>query len=223
MYKIFILSLIFLLESISCYAANITEDDCAIGGVKAGWYSKHHYLPEKFKNTALKQVEWLKSNSHFTLDNYPKSYVVGFADVSCERISLDKSIALYGIMTYKSQSANAGIFQQIFDKSPLYIPCIAIHYSSQIDTSFSVLATNLHTPRGIALLSSADDVIRTYGQPDNITQQKGYSIYNYYTPKTLQRKQYNSNYIGAYLRFIIYNNQVYGIQAYNTYGYPANF
>ena len=223
MHKILIILLMLLTEISFCHAANITEDDCAIGGVKAGWYSKHHYLPEKFKETALKQVDWMESNTRFTLDNYPQSYVIGFADVSYERIALDNSIALYGIMTYKSQSSNAGILQRIFDKNPFYIPCILIHYTGNIDTSFKTLATNLYTPRGIGLLSSLDDLLYAYGNPDTVTQQKEYTVYNYYTPRTLQKKRQNPKYAGAYLRFLICDNTVYGIQAYNTYGYPANF
>ncbi len=213
---------LFMLTS-HLQAARITDDDCAIGGVRAGWNSTHHYLPENFNKTGLSEVEWVKSKVNIPLDRYPQSYVVGFGGIPCERITLDDTIKLYGTYTQQSHDASANVLTKIFKKDPLYISYITIAYSSNMDRSFNLLATDLQTPRGIKLLSSADDVLRAYGNPDYITNYKNGKgkYYWYYTAKSLQIRKNNKGYLGACLIFSISDNDnlVKRIEVFNTYGY----
>lgn len=219
---------IILLGSIKAFAANISVDECAIGDVKAGWYSNHHYLPEKFNNTALKDVDWVKSSNTYELDNYPKSYVIGMGAIPCERISNDNTFILYGTLTRQAHSANAGILEQILgNRDPLYISVIEIVYRNRVDRNYKILATSLQTPRGIKLQDSKNDVIRAYGDPDYITYSKNgdFEKYWYYTPKSLQLKRKINNYLGAGILFSISveDGQVYDIAVFNTYGYPTGY
>ncbi len=209
--------------SIKAQAANITNDDCCIGGVKAGWYSSHHYLPEKFNKTALSDAEWGPSSMKITLDNYPQRYVVGYGSIPCERKTIDNTMILYGVLSRKAQSVTAGIFEQIFDKDPLYIAGIAVAFNPDMDTSYDVLATDLATPRGIKLLSSKDELIDAYGNPDYINTEENGEWYIYHTPASLNMHMQYDDYCGACLMFYIYDDCVVQMFAINTYGYPEGY
>ena len=224
MKKIFSLCFaLFVLVLPRIEAANISENDCALGGVKAGWHSSHHYLPEKFNETGLKEVDWLESKKDFRLDQYPQSYVIGFGAIPCERVTIDDTIQLYGVYTKQGHSANAGIFQNIFNKDPLYISAIEVLYSDKMNRNFPVLATDLKTPRGIGLLSTVENVIYAYGEPDFIKPSKTGTgeLYWYYTPRSLQVRKQNENYLGACIVFYISNGVVSSIAVFNTYGYSG--
>ena len=210
------------------YAANITIDDCVLGGVKAGWYSNHHYLPEKFNNTALKDVEWVKSSKSIELENYPQSFVIGHADVPCQRVSKDGTIELYGTITRQSHASksNSNIVEQIMgaikgELDPLYISVIGINYRDRVEKKYKMLAINMQTPRGIKLLSSKDDVVLAYGEPDHIEQIEGGKSYWYFTPKSLK----NNDYLGAGIMFAINmeDDKVYSICVFNSHGYPSGY
>lgn len=219
--SMFVMSLFLIVFTSQIQAARITENDCGIGGVKAGWNSTHHYLPEKFNKTGLKEVNWLESKINIPLDRYPTNYVVGYGAIPCERITLDNTIALYGTYTKQGHNATADIITNIFQKDPLYISCISVAYLKKMNKSFKMLATDLETPRGIKLMSSVDDVLRSYGNPDYITEFNNGNgkYYWYYTPNSLQIRKNNKGYKGACIIFSIQNNAVQRITVYNTYGY----
>ena len=215
-WKLLLSSLVFLLQCNVVVAANITTKDCAIGGVAAGWHSSHHYLPEKFKDTALRDVEWVKSSFYVPLDNYPATETVaGFHHVSKERISRDKSISLYGALTKTSREHN--LFNSIFNKEPIYIIAISVNDTNKMNRSYKLLATDMQTPRGIHLNSTLDELLQKYGHPDKIVNKKnGEKIYMYKTPESVNR---NGNFEGAGMNFWVLNNEVVMITVYNSYGY----
>lgn len=201
-------------------AANITVKDCAIGGVAAGWHSSHHYLPEKFKKTALRDVDWVKSSVTVNLDKYPNvETVVGFKSVGVERISRDGSIRLIGAMTMNSYAAGnilENLYNQTFNKPPLYIAFISIKNPSRLNGSYEVLAKDMQTPRGIHLNSPVNDLVNLYGKPDRTYPYENKGImYEYRTPESMSR----DNYGGAGMLFLVNNGTVVQIHVYNTFGY----
>lgn len=213
------LLVIFLVHFNFAYAANITDKDCAIGGVVAGWHSSHHYLPEKFNKTALRDAEWKTSKQRFYLDNYPKEYVLGFQNMPVERVSKDYSIGLNGVLTEQSRKAG-DLFQALFKKDPIYIVRIAICESGQEDRSYELLASSMKTPRGIHLGSSERDVRALYGTPDTIQEGKNGNISMWYsTPETLMKKKNNKNYLGVGMMFLVKGGRVVAISVHNTLGY----
>lgn len=216
------LLIVIILHCNLAYASNITDEDCAIGGVVAGWHSSHHYLPEKFNKTGLAETEWLDFSHGFMLDNYPKNYVVGYHGVKKRRMTLDKSLILFGIFTVQSREAGNSvghILDSIFNKSPMYIAAITTLYNKNIDKSFEINALNMTTPRGIKIGSSLNDMLNAYGRPDLIERKNDFECYHYYTSRTLQRKEIKKDYVGTGMKFFVNNQIVIGIQVYNTYGY----
>lgn len=198
-----------------CAASHITEDDCAIGGVKAGWHSQHHYLPDAFNDTALKDVEWQQISKNIRLDQYPK---VSYGTFYCMRQSKDQSLTLLSVYCRQSNQSN-NLYRALFKKDWIYIYTIRADFNPDIDTSYKVLATDMKTPRGIKIGDSLEDVYQAYGREDEVTEENdGNTYYWYITPKTWQRMQSNKNYIGAKIGFLIYDNTVMGIVAVNSYG-----
>lgn len=220
---IFILMIMIGGVSLKAHAANITDDDCSIGGVKAGWYSSHHYLPEKFNKTALNDVEWAQSSLNITLDNYPQRSVVGFGAIPCERKTFDNTMILFGVLSRKAQSVDAGILEQLFDQDPLYISGIYVEYNPNMNTSYKLLATDLATPRGIKIFSSKDALLNAYGNPDYINNADDVDWYVYFTPYSLNMHMQDDKYWGACIMFAVQDNLVSKIFAINTYGYPEGY
>lgn len=210
------LLLLLLLVPSVCAAAHITEDDCAIGGVKAGWHSQHHYLPDAFNNTALKNVSWKKTNGYiaYTLDVRPNGPLMD--TMMCARVSPDQSLDLRGVYMRRS-SGNNNIYTALFKKDWLYIYGIKINFTPEIDHSYKVVATDMATPRGIKLGDTLDDVYHAYGQEDGISDEDGVEWYWYVTEKSWKVEQSNPYYVGARLGFLIYDNTVMSIVAINTY------
>jgi len=192
----------FLLGVASAEAANIYAKDCALGGVQAGWHSQHHYLPQDFNDTALKDAQWVGESTGLRLDVFPKSYVIGRSQ-TCTRTAEDMSIALSGI--YIPQSRQAGsLAQSIFKKDWIYIAAISVWNVPNVDTSYKVLARDLKTPRGIHIGSTLDEVRAAYGMED-YTEETGHgdTEYTYVTPETLAMLDRNPNYMGVGISFLV--------------------
>lgn len=219
MKKLFSFLIVLLLHCNYVAAANITVKDCAVGGVPAGWHSSHHYLPQKFNKTALRDVEWKQWNGMIPLDKYPSTGVYGFQNIGVGRISADESLAMIGVLTRRSQEAG-NLYQAIFEKDFLYIATISVFASNNINTSYELLATDMQTPRGIHIGSTLEEMLAKYGEPDEVKKgDNGLPMYYYYTSETALKKKTNKNYQGAGMIFYVTENTIYAISVFNTFGY----
>jgi len=194
----------FLFGIASAEASGIHAKDCAIGGVQAGWHSQHHYLPEDFNDTALKDAQWITASTGLRLDVFPKSYVIGRSQ-TCTRTAEDMSISLSGI--YIPQSREAGnVVQSIFKKDWIYVAAISVWNVANVDTSYKLLARDLKTPRGIHIGSTLDEVRAAYGMEDDAVEDgHGGTEYLYVTSETLATLYKNPNYMGVGMSFLVDN------------------
>lgn len=182
-----------LLSGAPAEASDITAEDCAIGGVQAGWHGTYPEIPEAFMDTCLKDAAWEESPIYIRalLEDFPEKSMMYM------RVSEDMSLSLTGIrvpQTGENQSEGK------ISADEIYIEAISVWNAKETEKSktYKRLAKDLQTPRGIHIGSTLEDVQAAYG-PEDFKEggKSGGGFYCYYTKETLAILEKDEKYMGG--------------------------